>query len=136
VAIPRLFFFKCRNAFPDGCKVQVKMIFGYDLHVHTSRYSSCSHSSAESMCREAVKMRLSGIALTEHDQWWPTLKLERLRTAFPDLTIFRGIECSAAEGHFLVFFPEDTSVEEIGPGNLKGLVPKVRDLDLHDLQTA
>jgi len=80
------------------------------------------------MCREAIKMGLSGIALTEHDRWWPRFKLERLRTAFPDLTIFRGIECSATEGHFLVFLPEDASVEEIGPGSLKRLVPKVRDL--------
>jgi predicted metal-dependent phosphoesterase TrpH len=104
------------------------MSFLYDLHVHTSRYSSCSHSAPESMCREAIKMGLSGIGLTEHDKWWPTSELERLRMAFPDLTIFRGIECSNAEGHFLVFLPEDTSVEEIGSGTLRRLAPKVRDL--------
>jgi predicted metal-dependent phosphoesterase TrpH len=104
------------------------MSFRYDLHVHTSRYSSCSHSSPEAMCREAIKMGLAGIGLTEHDKWWPTPKLERLQTAFPDLTIFRGIECSSAEGHFLVFLPEDTSIEEVGPGTLYHLAPKVRNL--------
>jgi predicted metal-dependent phosphoesterase TrpH len=91
-------------------------------------YSSCSHSAPESMCREAIKTGLSGIGLTEHDKWWPTLKLGRLRLTFPDLTIFRGIECSNAEGHFLVFLPEHTSVEEIGPGTLKWLVQKVHGL--------
>jgi hypothetical protein len=80
------------------------------------------------MCREATKMGLSGIGLTEHDKWWPASELDRLRMAFPDLTIFRGTECSNAEGHFLVFLPEDTSVKEIGLVTLKRLAPKVRDL--------
>jgi len=80
------------------------------------------------MCREALKLGLSGIGLTEHDKWWPTPELERLRTAFPDLTIFRGIECSSAEGHFLVFLPEGTSDKEIGPGPLRRLAPRARDL--------
>ena len=73
-------------------------------------------------------MGLAGIGFTEHDKWWPKLGLGRLQKAFPDLTIFRGIECSSAEGHFLVFLPEDTSVDEIGPGSLRWLAPKVRDL--------
>jgi predicted metal-dependent phosphoesterase TrpH len=102
--------------------------FYYDLHVHTSRYSPCSHSSPEAMCREAIKTGLDGIGLTEHDKWWPISELDRLRMAFPDLTIFRGIECSSAEGHFLVFLPNDSLVEEIAPRPLRHLAPRVRDL--------
>jgi len=79
------------------------------------------------MCSEAIKAGLSGIGLTEHDRWWPQLRLDRLRTAFPDLAIFRGIECSSAEGHFLLFLPEGAS-GEIGPAPLSRLAPKVRDL--------
>jgi hypothetical protein len=80
------------------------------------------------MCREAVKSGLAGIGLTEHDKWWPRGELERLRKAFPDLIIFRGIECSSMQGHFLVFLPENASFEEIGPDTFRRLAPKVRNL--------
>jgi|UniRef100_A0A7C3SI80 predicted metal-dependent phosphoesterase TrpH len=78
----------------------------YDLHVHTSRYSSCAVSPPEAVCRTAIKKGLTGIALTEHDVWWPTSEYEELRRLFPELTIFSGAECAVPEGHFLVFLPD------------------------------
>lgn len=78
----------------------------YDLHVHTSRYSECALSSPEAMCRTAIKRGLKGIALTEHDVWWPRAEYEDLRRRFPELTIFHGVEYAVPEGHFLVFLPD------------------------------
>lgn len=78
----------------------------YDLHVHTSRYSACAISSPEAVCRTAIKQGLTGIALTEHDVWWPAAEYEELRRAFPELSIFNGVEYAVPEGHFLVFLPD------------------------------
>jgi predicted metal-dependent phosphoesterase TrpH len=78
----------------------------YDLHVHTSRYSECAVSSPEAMCRTAIQRGLAGIALTEHDMWWPAAEYEDLRRRFPELTIFQGVEYAVPEGHFLVFLPD------------------------------
>ena len=83
----------------------------YDFHIHTREYSDCSISSAEEMCLKAVEAGLSGIALTEHDVWWPLTDIQELQHRFPQLTIMRGIEYSCPEGHFLVFLPD--------PGNGK-----------------
>ncbi len=78
----------------------------YDLHVHTSRYSPCSMETPEALCRAALERALRGIALTEHECWWPDRELDRLRRQFPDLVLFRGSEYTCNEGHFLVFVPE------------------------------
>jgi len=86
----------------------------YDFHIHTREYSDCSISSAEEMCLKAVEAGLAGIALTEHDVWWPLADIQELRHRFPGLTIIRGIEYSCPEGHFLVFLPDP------GNGNLSG----------------
>lgn len=78
----------------------------YDLHVHTSRYSACAVSSPEAVCQTAIQRGLTGIALTEHDVWWPATEYEELRRAFPELAIFNGVEYAVSEGHFLVFLPD------------------------------
>jgi len=83
----------------------------YDFHVHTSNYSPCSRSTAASICHRAVEIGLTGLALTEHDLWWPRSELKALRIRFPDLTILQGIEYACPEGHFLVFLPQT----ETGP---------------------
>ncbi len=79
----------------------------YDLHVHTSRYSPCALESPEVLCRNALQRGLRGIALTEHELWWPSHELELLRLRFPDLVLFRGSEYTCNEGHFLVFLSEE-----------------------------
>lgn len=79
----------------------------YDLHVHTSRYSPCSVELPEVLCHNALKRGLRGIALTEHELWWPDRELNALRGAFPTLALFRGAEYTCREGHFLVFVADD-----------------------------
>jgi len=99
----------------------------YDLHVHTSRYSPCSQSTAEDICCRAIEVGLTGIALTEHDMWWPAAELSELRVQFPRLVIFSGIEHACSEGHFLIFLP-DASQEEhaVVPRSISDLVAWVR----------
>lgn len=80
-------------------------MFRYDLHVHTAERSACALSSAEEMCRTALERGLSGIALTDHDVWWPDDEIEILRAKFPSLAILAGAEVALAEGHFLVYVP-------------------------------
>ena len=78
----------------------------YDLHTHTAEYSPCSVITAEELCRLAPALGLDGIALTEHDLWWPRSELAALRNRHPELVIFDGMERSCREGHFLVFLPD------------------------------
>lgn len=91
----------------------------YDLHVHTSRYSPCSLETPEALCRQAVRLGLRGIALTEHELWWPDGELNALRRQFPDLVLFRGSEYTCREGHFLVFISDDQ--QDLPPQHLDAL---------------
>ena len=97
----------------------------YDLHVHTARYSPCALSSPDVVCRAAVDQGLTGIALTEHDLWWPVSEYDKLRRRYPGLTIFHGVEYAVPEGHFLVFLP-DPEQELPLLKDLANLVPAVR----------
>jgi predicted metal-dependent phosphoesterase TrpH len=101
-------------------------MFGYDLHVHTAERSACALSSAEEMCRAALERGLSGIALTDHDIWWPDEDIETLRAKFPSLVILAGTEAALEEGHFLVFVP-DRAIELPFPGDIVELTDEVHD---------
>jgi len=101
------------------------MLFHYDFHVHTSRYSSCSHSPPDAVCRRALSVGLAGIAFTEHDRWWPASEVEELRVQFPDLVILHGAEFSCTEGHFLVFLPDAVSGEALASDSILELVHQV-----------
>lgn len=87
----------------------------YDLHVHTSRYSPCALESPDALCRKALELGLRGIALTEHELWWPDHELQALRDRFSDLVLFRGAEYTCDEGHFLVLLPDEQ--EDLPPGH-------------------
>ena len=99
----------------------------YDFHIHTREYSDCSISSAEQMCQRAIDSGLAGIALTEHDLHWPLPELQKLRQRFPGLTIFRGMEHSCLEGHFLVFLPNPENGDIPGWCPVVDLIPLVHN---------
>lgn len=56
----------------------------YDLHVHTAEYSACSVIPADDLCRLAFEQGIDGVALTEHDFWWPENELVALRARYPE----------------------------------------------------
>ena len=100
----------------------------YDLHVHTSNYSSCSRSSADDICRRALTSGLTGIALTEHDLWWPEGEFRKLQAKLPDLIVFPGVEYACLDDHFLVFLPEPKYGAKLKFRNISELVSRVHDL--------
>lgn len=99
----------------------------YDFHIHTREYSDCSISSAEEMCQRAVDSGLAGIALTEHDLHWPLAEIQKLQQRFPGLIIFRGMEHSCPEGHFLVFLPNPENGNIPGWCSVLELIPLVHN---------
>ena len=79
-----------------------------DLHVHTRRYSPCAELVDEGqIARFALQAGLSGVVITDHDVLWSRDEIERLGALNPELAIFRGVECSTAEGHAVVIGLED-----------------------------
>lgn len=78
----------------------------YDFHIHTSHYSPCSFVKASEACKKALAAGLRGIALTEHDVWWPTADLAALQEEYPQLTLFRGSEYAFRDQHLLIFLPD------------------------------
>ena len=102
----------------------------YDLHAHTAEYSPCSAIAADELCLLAAALGIDGIALTEHDLWWPRDELAALRSRHPELVIYDGMERSCREGHFLVYLPE--GVEQRGsmpPATIDALSAWTRDRD-------
>jgi predicted metal-dependent phosphoesterase TrpH len=100
----------------------------YDFHVHTSRYSPCAMDPPETICRKAIEAGLAGIAITEHDLWWPTRELQDLADRFPQLALFRGVEYACPEGHFLAFIPNgENPGEGLDAANVVKLIAGVHE---------
>lgn len=74
-----------------------------DMHVHTSKYSSCAHMTPKEMATAALANGLDGVAITEHDYLWSVDEIFELQKCFSKLKIFRGAEISTAQGHVLVY---------------------------------
>ena len=69
-----------------------------DVHLHTSRYSSCGRASPEEMIEAAIGAGLQAVVLTEHHVLWPLSELNVLRRAYPEIRIFRGVEVTCGDG--------------------------------------
>ena len=83
-----------------------------DLHVHSS-YSSDSSSKPEQILRQARKIGLAGIAITDHN----TMKGNNLarKIAGPDIIVVRGMEISSSEGHILAYGIQEPVPKGLGP---------------------
>lgn len=83
----------------------------FDLHIHTNAYSDCSFIDPTELIREAAKLHLRGIALTEHGCRWPEEKFAPLKQMGEShgLILINGQEILASsdrnelEGEFLIF---------------------------------
>lgn len=74
-----------------------------DLHVHTRRYSPCAESlDPEKLPAAITAMGLDGAVITEHDHLWSPLELAALNRHASGPRIYRGVEISSRNGHFLV----------------------------------
>ena len=74
----------------------------FDLHVHTVRGSSDSNLTPQELIKEAHRIGLDGVCLTEHGGGWEPPELE---ATFRDagLTVVRALEVDTDMGHILVF---------------------------------
>src|SRR3989442_16025623 len=79
----------------------------FDLHMHTTRHSPDSEMDPFALVRQARKVGLDGVVITEHDWLWTEPELAELRAAVPGLIVLAGVEVTAAEGHFLTYGVKD-----------------------------
>jgi predicted metal-dependent phosphoesterase TrpH len=101
--------------------LDAKLRFRVDLHVHTRRYSPCAESLDPAHLAGAMRRsRLDGLVIAEHDHLWPAEEIERLNTGLGRKRIYRGVEVSSRQGHFLV----------IGLDGMDGIKPGIGITDL------
>lgn len=92
-----------------------------DLHVHTRRFSPCAEAlDPAQLYQEMIRQGLHGVVITEHDQLWPAKDIAALNAQLGTGRIYRGVEVSSRNGHFIV----------IGLDHLDGIRPGI---GIHDL---
>src|SRR5439155_6313336 len=84
-----------------------RIMMKFDLHMHTTRHSPDSEMDPFALVRQARKVGLDGVVITEHDWLWTEPELAELRAAAPGLIVLAGVEVTAAEGHFLTYGVKD-----------------------------
>lgn len=78
-----------------------------DLHIHTAPRSPCSSIDPSDLFKEAERIKLDGLCLTEHQVLWTPDEVKELADK-TGLKIFRGNEFTTNQGDILVFgFDED-----------------------------
>jgi predicted metal-dependent phosphoesterase TrpH len=78
-------------------------MYRIDLHVHTSRYSPCAETlNPEKLQSLMAQDDLNGIVITEHDHLWSKEEMSILNGTLKKGRIYRGVEVSSLNGHFLV----------------------------------
>ncbi|NNG01048.1 MAG: PHP domain-containing protein [Desulfobacteraceae bacterium] len=92
-----------------------------DLHVHTNRYSPCAESLDPAMIhRQMTATRIQGVVITEHDRLWSRSEIHKLNKNLVNRRIYRGVEITSINGHFIV----------IGLENLEGIKPGISIFEL------
>ncbi len=78
-------------------------MFKVDLHIH-SRYSGDNDAEPEDIIERAIELGLDGIAFTEHYYYEASEEILPLIEKYKEvITIIRGVEFSASDGHCLIF---------------------------------
>ena len=73
-----------------------------DLHTHTRFGSNCSYVDPEELVREAKRLGLDGVCITEHDLCWEKEDIRRL-SQDKGILVLGGVEVSTDLGEVLVF---------------------------------
>ena len=74
----------------------------FDCHTHTSLHSSCSSLRPEELCTLAQERGLDGVVITEHRYQWRAEAIATLRSLYPALGIYSGVELSLREGYDVI----------------------------------
>jgi predicted metal-dependent phosphoesterase TrpH len=78
----------------------------FDLHIHTSWNSADSNLHPVELIREAKRLGLDGVVVTEHDKCWDRFQIRDL-AAEHNFLFLRGMEVSTDLGHILVYGLEE-----------------------------
>lgn len=95
----------------------------FEMHTHTRFGSSCSYMTPEEMVKQAVKVGLDGICITEHDIPWDQKATQRLSDKFGILVI-GGMEVSTNLGEILVWGYNQSVFDLEDIEDLRGRVDK------------
>lgn len=87
--------------------------FLLDLHVHTAPASVCSSAPVDELIKEAKRIGLDGLCLTDHNHVWDKAEVEALSKKH-GLVVLRGNEITTDQGDMLVFGLER---------DIKGIIP-------------
>lgn len=95
-----------------------------DIHIHSS-YSNDGTVAPKEILKYAKKIKLNGIAITDHNELTGSLKLWKENRHITDFAVIPGMEVSSSEGHVLAL-----GIKEAIPKNLtaKDTIRKVNDL--------
>ncbi len=81
------------------------MSLRFDIHLHTSRYSQCSRTDASRLIKQAVRVRLDGIVITEHHRIWHQKELDDLvaESGEPGFLLLSAFEYTSSQGDILIY---------------------------------
>ena len=81
-----------------------------DLHLHTTRYSPCSHLTPQDACILAIKNGLDALLITEHQIQWNEMEIKELQNEFPEIKLYAGLEVTLSEGIDLVIITKNKGI--------------------------
>lgn len=104
----------------------IEMNWYIDLHVHSRRYSPCAESLDPLDLPAVLAQRhLNGIVITEHDRLWKKRDIKALNRDLKYGRIYRGVEVSSRNGHFIIIGLEH--MDDIQSGiSARTLIQKAR----------
>ena len=84
-----------------------------DFHVHT-HYSECAIDSPKTIIKMAIKKKLDGLAIIDHNNFRGYLEAKKIKS---NLILIPGIEISTKDGHLIALgitkkFPKKKSAQE------------------------
>jgi len=95
----------------------------YDLHTHTN-HSKCSNMEPSILLKQAKKLKLDGIAVTDHNTINGALKIRKLNKD-KEFEVIVGNEIKTEYGDVILYYTND----EFGPANLLDVLDKAKEQD-------
>lgn len=71
-----------------------------DPHIHTV-YSGDATGTPEKILKQAIKLKLDAIAITDHNTMKGSIITRKLAKDYDDITVIPGIEISSSHGHIV-----------------------------------
>lgn len=95
-----------------------------DPHIHTV-YSGDATGTPEKIIKQAIKLKLDAIAITDHNTMKGSIIMRKLAKDYPNILIIPGIEISSSHGHIVALGIND----EIKPHqNPEETVDQIHDM--------